>query len=176
MIIDKDNVAEYVHARHLLDVPPDSDYSVDPLGGGFLNTVLRISCGGRSVIIKQALDALRLFPDLKVTTDRIVFEHRALLKLNELFPGQTIPSVLHFNDEHRILVMGDLGRTPLLETMLTDGQVDPVTAERLGAFAAELHQMLIKRQRFCRNTDSLTSGSASHFLLHLLPFTAPIHL
>ena len=140
MIIDKDNVAEYVHARHLLDVPPDSDYSVDPLGGGFLNTVLRISCGGRSVIIKQALDALRLFPDLKVTTDRIVFEHRALLKLNELFPGHTIPSVLHFNDEHRILVMGDLGRTPLLETMLTDGQVDPVTAERLGAFAAELHQ------------------------------------
>ena len=86
------------------------------------------------------MDALRLFPDLKVTTDRIVFEHRALLKLNELFPGQTIPPVLHFDDEHRVLVMGDLGQTPLLETMLINGQVDPVTAERLGVFLAGLHR------------------------------------
>lgn len=140
MIIDKDNVAEYVHARHLLDVPPDADYSVEQLGGGFLNTVLRISCGGKSVVVKQALDALRLFPDLKVTTDRIVFEHRALIKLNELFPGECIPPVLHFDDDERILVMGDLGQTPLLETVLTEGKVDPVTAERLGEFLAELHR------------------------------------
>lgn len=140
MIIDKDNIAEYVHARHLLDVPPKADYSVEQLGGGFLNTVLRISCGGRSIIVKQALDALRLFPDLKVTTDRIVFEHQAILKLNELFPEQTVPPVLHFDDDHRILVMGDLGQTPLLETMLINGQVDPITAERLGTFLAELHR------------------------------------
>jgi 5-methylthioribose kinase len=140
MIIDKDNIAEYVHARHLLDVPPEADYSVVQLGGGFLNTVLRISCGGQSIIVKQALDALRLFPDLKVTTDRIVFEHQALIKLNELFPEQTMPPILHFDDADRILVMGDLGQTPLLETMLINGQVDPVTAERLGTFLAELHR------------------------------------
>jgi 5-methylthioribose kinase len=140
MILDKDNVAEYVHARHLLHVPPGTDYSVETLGGGFLNTVLRIQSDGQSVIVKQALDALRLFPDLKVTTDRIVFERNALDVVNRLFPDGTAPPVLHFDDDDRILVMGDLGTTPLLEQQLIDGHVDPDTPDRLGTFLAELHR------------------------------------
>ncbi|MBT4602300.1 MAG: phosphotransferase [Bacteroidetes Order II. Incertae sedis bacterium] len=140
MIIDKDNVAEYVHARHLLHVPEGVEYTVEALGGGFLNTVLRIRSEGESVIVKQALDALRLFPDLKVTTERIVFERKALDVINKLFPGGTAPEVLHFDDENRILVMGDLGATPILESQLIEGHVDPLTPEHLGKFLAELHR------------------------------------
>ncbi len=140
MILDKDNVAEYVHARHLLHVPKGSDYSVEALGGGFLNTVLRVQSGGNSVIVKQALDALRSFPDLKVSTDRIVFERKALDVVNKMFPEGTAPPVLDFDDENRILVMGDLGTTPLLEQQLIDGNVDPDTPIRLGKFLADLHR------------------------------------
>ncbi|MEE2709489.1 MAG: phosphotransferase [Gemmatimonadota bacterium] len=140
MILDKDNVAEYVHARHLLNVPRGSDYSVEALGGGFLNTVLRVQSGGDSVIVKQALDALRLFPDLKVSTDRIVFERKALDVVNKMFPEGTAPQVLHFDDENRILIMDDLGTTPLLEQQLINGKVDPDTPVRLGTFLADLHR------------------------------------
>lgn len=139
MVLAKDNVAEYLRARHLLDIPTGAEYTVDALGGGFLNTVLRVRCKGKSVVVKQAMDALRLFPDLKVTTDRIVFEHRALTTLNRLFPEGILPPVLHFDDENHLLVMGDLGEGPLLEETLIKGQIDPAVAERLGHYLARQH-------------------------------------
>lgn len=139
-ILDKDNIAEYVYARHLLDASPDAGYSVEALGGGFLNTVLRIASRGKSVVVKQALDALRLFPDLKVAADRIVYERRALDVINRLFPDGVAPSVLYFDDDNRVLVMSDLGATPLLEQTLVRGRVDVSTAEALGAFLADLHR------------------------------------
>ncbi len=140
MNIDKDNVAEYVHTRQLLPLPPEGSCTVEGLGGGFLNTVLRVSAGDRSVVVKQALDALRLFPDLKVTTDRIVYETEALRVLEGLFPAGTVPSVLHFDDAHRILVMSDLGRGPSLETELERGGVDLSVAGELGGFLSSLHR------------------------------------
>ncbi len=140
MNIDKDNVAEYVHTRQLLSLPPDGSCTVEELGGGFLNTVLRVSAGDRSVVVKQALDALRLFPDLKVTTDRIVFETEGLRVLDGLFPAGTVPSVLHFDDTHRILVMSDLGKRPSLETDLEQGHVDLAVADKLGGFLSTLHR------------------------------------
>lgn len=140
MNIDKDNVAEYVHTRHLLYAPPGASCTVEGLGGGFLNTVLRIAAGARSVVVKQALDALRLFPDLKVTTDRIVYETEALRVLDGFFPTGTVPSVLDFDEEHRILVMSDLGKRPSLETELEKGRVDKSVAGRLGEFLSSLHR------------------------------------
>ena len=140
MNIDKDNVAEYVHTRHLLAPPQKGSCTVEELGGGFLNTVLRVSAGDRSVVVKQALDALRLFPDLEVTTDRIVYETEALKVLNRLFPEGTVPAVLHFDDAYRILVMSDLGKRPSLETELERGRVDLAVAERLGGFISSLHR------------------------------------
>ena len=113
---------------------------MEGLGGGFLNTVLRVAAGDRSVVVKQALDALRLFPDLEVTTDRIVYETESLRVLDGLFPTGTVPSVLDFNDEHRILVMSDLGRRPSLETDLVRGRVDLSVAGRLGVFLSSLHR------------------------------------
>ena len=143
MVLAKDTVAEYLWARHLFDVPPGAEYTVDALGGGFLNTVLRVRCGGKSIVVKQAMDALRLFPDLKVTTDRIVFEQKALARLNRLFPEGTLPPVLHFDDENHLLVMGDLGEGPLLEEQLIKGQIDPSVAERLGQFLARQHSQTL---------------------------------
>ena len=140
MNIDKDNVADYLYTRHLLDAPPEGACTVEELGGGFLNTVLRVSAGDRSVVVKQALDALRLFPDLKVTTGRIVYETEALRVMDGLFPPGTVPSVLHFDDAHRVLVMSDLGRRPSLETELEGGRVDPSVAGKLGEFLSTLHR------------------------------------
>ena len=139
MNIDKDNVADYLYTRHLLDAPPEGSCTVEELGGGFLNTVLRVSAGDRSVVVKQALDALRLFPDLRVTTDRIVYETQALRELDGLFPEGTVPAVLHFDDERRILVMSDLGKRPSLETELERGRVDASVAGKLGEFLSSLH-------------------------------------
>ena len=140
MNIDKDNVAEYVHTRNLLAPPPTGSCTVEGLGGGFLNTVLRVSSGDRSVVVKQALDALRLFPDLEVTTERIVFETEALRVLDGLFPEGTVPAVLHFDDENRVLVMSDLGNRPSLETELERGRVDLDVAGKLGEFLSTLHR------------------------------------
>ncbi len=125
---------------------------MEGLGGGFLNTVLRVSAGDRSVVVKQALDALRLFPDLNVTTDRIVYETEALRVLDGLFPTGTVPSVLDFDEETRILVMSDLGSGPSLETELERGRVDLSVAGRLGVFLSSLHRQTWDdqslRQRF----------------------------
>ena len=140
MNIDKDNVAEYVYTRHLLNPPAEGFCSIEGLGGGFLNTVLRVSVGNQSVVVKQALDALRLFSDLKVSTDRIVYETEALRVLGRLFPRGTVPSVLYFDDENRILVMSDLGKRASLETDLEKGQVDLAVAGRLGIFLSSLHR------------------------------------
>lgn len=140
MTIDKDNIAEYLNARHLFPVPLGTEYTVEALGGGFLNTVLRVQTGEHALVVKQALDTLRLFPDLKVTTDRIVFERKALEVLNRFFPNGTVPPVIHFDDDNRVLVMGDLGKKPSVEQSLIEGRVNPETAERLGTFLAEVHR------------------------------------
>ena len=97
------------------------------------------------------MDALRLFPDLKVTTDRIVFERKALEILNRLFPDGIVPPILYFDDDNRVLVMGDLGTNPSLEQMLINGHVGLDTAERLSAFLAGLH-------RQTRDDDELRSA------------------
>ncbi len=140
MNIDKDNVAEYIQTRQLSGPVPEGSCTVEGLGGGFLNTVLRVSDGSRSVVVKQALDALRLFPDLKVTTDRIVYEAEALRVMDGLFPAGTVPSVFHFDNEHRILVMSDLGSRPSLETELEQERIDLSVADELGALLSSLHR------------------------------------
>ena len=156
MNIDKDNVAEYVYTRHLLNPPAEGFCSIEGLGGGFLNTVLRVSVGNQSVVVKQALDALRLFSDLKVSTDRIVYETEALRVLDRLFPRGTVPSVLYFDDENRILVMSDLGKRASLETDLEKGQVDLAVAGRLGMFLSSLHRRLA--DTFTKEKEVLLHG------------------
>ena len=140
MNINKDNIGEYVHTRHLLGSSRNDNYSIEELGGGFLNTVLRVSNGPHSIVVKQAIDSLRLFPDLKVTTERINYETNALRLLDNLYPSGTVPSVLYFDDKNHILVMSDLGRRQSLETELVEGIVNLSVAKRLGQFLGSLHR------------------------------------
>ncbi len=134
-----ENLPEYLAGRGLLAQAAGT--RVEPAGDGNINYVRRVRLpDGVSWIVKQAREALERFPEYRVTTERIVFEHRYGTCVGESAPGcaQVLPHVLAFDPESRILVMEDLGSERLSE-VLDAGRVPDDALDALGAYLGGVH-------------------------------------
>lgn len=132
------NVCAYLRARGL--IPSGSQTRVSELSGGISNTVLRVDCDGRTVVVKQALAQLRVATRWDFDPRRTLVEAECMLALNSLLRPGSVPEVL------------DLDRSALTFTMshapaggrvwkdeLLAGRADPDTAARAGALLGEIH-------------------------------------
>ncbi|WP_339706496.1 phosphotransferase [Algoriphagus aquimarinus] len=84
--------------------------SVESAGESNMNLVLRVNTNIRSVILKQSKPYVRKFPQISAPVDRIEIElcYYQLIEDDDILSGYS-PKVIHYNAEHHILLIEDLG-------------------------------------------------------------------
>lgn len=121
--------------------------SVEKAGDGNINWVrrARVSAPGEAAalspswIVKQARPALERFPEYRVTTERIVFEHRWYQTVRPFDDDGVCPQIHGFDAEARVLVLEDLGGAERLDAALARGADVTGALETLARFLGREH-------------------------------------
>ena len=121
---------------------PDTEFRVEEIGDGNLNTVYRVSDTARpecSIVLKHAPPYIKVLgPDYPLSTERLIYESRALDVYNRLVRGAA-PVQYSFDAETAVIAMEDLRNARVLRADLIAGTVDPVIAEQVGRFMGIVH-------------------------------------
>lgn len=122
-------------------VPEGREVTVQALGGGVSNVVMRVDVEGQApFVLKQARERLRTEAYWISQLDRIWTEKAALEWLATFLPVGTVPEVLFADPENFLLAMTC---APLDATVwkgrLLAGEVDPAVARRAGEVLGAIH-------------------------------------
>ena len=93
-LMKETDVPDYVQTRYPGHFAPDAALSVHEIGDGNLNYVFRVAeeATGKSVIVKQAGEALRISAEMHVSTDRNRIESEILQLQDKYAPG-SVPKI-----------------------------------------------------------------------------------
>ena len=131
-------LGRYLAARGALD--SGAPVTVEPLGGGVSNIVLRVTTPTQCLVLKQALPELRVAAYWPSRVDRALREAEALRVAAEHLPSGAVPDV-HFIDEENYIY--GMACAPAAATLwkedLLAGQVDVPVAAAAGRLLAQLH-------------------------------------
>ena len=147
----------YLRQRHaeIGMFEPDTEFRIEEIGDGNLNTVYRISDTARpelSIVLKHAPPYIKILgPDYPLSTERLTYESRALDVYNRLVSG-AVPVQYNFDAEAAIIAMEDLQDARVLRADLIIGIVDTSIAEHLGQFMGRVHS-----QTYVDNVDNATA-------------------
>jgi len=114
---------------------------VEPLSGGFINSVFRVTADGREYVVKQALaESSRTI--LRADIRRSEMEARAMAAIRRCVGTDCpIPEVLVHDPAAHVTVMTAAPRSAVLyQDELMAGRCHPAAARGIGAYAARLHE------------------------------------
>jgi 5-methylthioribose kinase len=139
--LNVDNALDYLRQRGWLDGPA----TVEPLGGGVSNAVLRIETPERLFVLKQSRPQLRTrdawFSDL----DRVYREQEVMQVLAPLLPPHTVPEVLFVDRDNYVFVMAHAPRgAQVWKQQLLAGEVDFAVGEHAGRILGRIHEATAK--------------------------------
>ena len=136
-LMNEADAAEY--ARDTLDLfQKDSVLTSKEIGDGNLNYVFRVQepSTGRSVIIKQAGECLRISKEMKVSTDRNRIESEILTLQGKYAPG-LVPKIYHYDTVMCACAMEDLSDHTLMRYALMRHETFPRFAEDITTYMVE---------------------------------------
>lgn len=148
-----DNALDYLHRSGWLDGPA----TIEPLGGGVSNAVLRIETPERRFVLKQSRPQLRTrdawFSDL----DRVYREQEVMQALAPLLPPYTVPEVLFADRENYVFAMAHAPRgAQVWKQQLLTGEVDFAIGEHAGHILGRIHEATARKpqlvERFADRT------------------------
>ena len=114
-----------------------SAWKVNEVGDGNLNLVFIVSGASGKLIIKQALPYVRLVGDSwPLPLYRAYYEYRALTRQAVRAP-ESVPSIVHFNEEQALIAMEFLEPHIILRRKLILGEKVEGLAKFLGEFCAQ---------------------------------------
>ena len=151
---------DYLRQRHatIRMFEPETEFRVEEIGDGNLNTVYRVSDvrhSERSLVLKHAPPYIKILgPDYPLSTERLTFESRALDIYNRLASG-TVPTQYDFDAGAAVIAMEDLRNARVLRDDLIDGAVDTAIAEQIGRFMGIVHGQTC--------VDNVGSTTAQHY-------------
>ena len=157
MEINPATLQDYLCSRHaeIGIFEPDTEFRVEEIGDGNLNTVYRVSDTARpecSIVLKYAPPYIKVLgPDYPLSTERLTYESRALDVYNRLVSG-TSPAQYNFDAEAAVIAMEDLRNARVLRADLIAGTVDIAIAEQIGRFMGIMHS-----QTYVDNVDRETA-------------------
>ena len=131
------NAADYLRRRGRVGPGP---VTVEALGGGVSNAVLRVRTPESVFILKQSRPQLRTrdawFSDL----DRVYREQEVMQVLHPLLPAGAVPQVLFADRDEYVFGMSSApdGARPWKEALLA-GDIDLTLGERAGAVLGRMH-------------------------------------
>jgi 5-methylthioribose kinase len=133
-----DNAPAYLCEQGWID---DGPASVEPLGWGVSNVVLRVRTADRLFVLKQSRPQLRTrdawFSDL----DRVWREQDVMEMLAPLLPPETVPTVLFCDRANYVFAMSHAPQPAAVwKEQLLAGQIDLALGERAGQVLGRMHQ------------------------------------
>lgn len=116
-------------------VPVDAQ----PLTGGVSSDVWRVRLSsGQSVVVKRAVERLRVQAHWVAPLERNTFEARYLARASQIVPSFT-PRVVMADENLHAFAMVDLGPIPSWREDLASGRINPEVGAALGARLAAVH-------------------------------------
>lgn len=128
------DAAEY--AREKLDIfASGANLSVKEIGDGNLNYVFRVldESTGKSVIVKQAGEQLRISAEMRVSTDRNRIESEILLLQDKYAPG-LVPKIYMYDTVMCACLMEDLSDYRLMRYALMEHEIFPRFADDITTY------------------------------------------
>lgn len=134
-LMKEGDVADYVQTRYPGRFAPDAELTVKEIGDGNLNYVFRVvePETGRSLIVKQAGEALRISAEMKVSTDRNRIESEILQLQDEYAPG-LVPKIYGYDTVMCACAMEDLSDHELMRYALMRHEIFPRFADDIATF------------------------------------------
>lgn len=148
-LLDETSVAAYLRVRGI--VAEGEAAVVEPLSGGFINNVFRVTAGGREYALKQALTESRrtvLHADIR----RSIMEAQAMKVIkSSVGPDCPIPDVLYYDPANYVTVMTAAPRTAVLyQDELMAGRCHAAAAYQIGVYAGRLHRATTGKRSIAR--------------------------
>lgn len=105
------------------------------IGDGNLNYVFRVKDGksGKSIIVKQAGEALRISADMHISTDRGRIEAK-ILGIQEMYAPGLVPKVYLYDGVMCAMIMEDMTGHTMMRTGLINHEVYPLFADHVTTF------------------------------------------
>ncbi len=128
------DIAQYVTEK--IDFfPKEAIFECTEIGDGNLNYVFRLVniSTGKSIIIKQAGESLRIDENMKLSTDRGRIEAKILGIQGKLAPG-LVPEVYLYDEIMCAMLMEDMTDHTLMRTGLIDHQTYPFFSDHITTF------------------------------------------
>jgi 5-methylthioribose kinase len=128
-LMKEGDVADYI--REKLDFfAPGAQLETKEIGDGNLNYVFRVRDvkAGKSIIVKQAGEALRISAEMKVSTDRNRIESEILILQDKYAPG-SVPKIYQYDTVMCACIMEDLFDYQLMRYALMEHKTFPRFAE-----------------------------------------------
>ena len=124
------------YARVKLDIfSKDAKLEAKEIGDGNLNYVFKVvePATGKSVIIKQAGESLRISADMHVSTDRNRIESEILILQDKYAPG-TVPKIYMYDTVMSACAMEDLSDHQLMRYALMEHKIFPHFANDISTY------------------------------------------
>ncbi len=114
------------------------DLKSKEIGDGNLNLVFHITdeSSEQGVIIKQALDHVRIVESWPLTKERVRFESSAIAIQDKLTDGM-VPEIYKYDEEMALVVMEDLSHMVVMRKGLIEGIKYPRFAEQISTFLSK---------------------------------------
>jgi 5-methylthioribose kinase len=105
------------------------------IGDGNLNYVFRVKDekSGKSIIVKQAGEALRISADMHISTDRGRIEAK-ILGIQEMYAPGLVPKVYLYDGVMCAMIMEDMTGHTMMRTGLINHEIYPLFAEHVTTF------------------------------------------
>lgn len=133
-LMSVDDIAEYVEEK-LHFFPAGAKLTCKEIGDGNLNYVFRLKDEntGKSIIVKQAGESLRIDESMKLSTDRGRIEAKILGIQGKAAPG-LVPEVYLYDGVMCAMSMEDMIGHSMMRTALINHEIFPLFAEHISTF------------------------------------------
>ena len=134
-LMKETDVPDYVQTRYPGHFAPDAALAVHEIGDGNLNYVFRVEeeATGKSVIVKQAGEALRISAEMHVSTDRNRIESEILQLQDKYAPG-SVPKIYGYDTVMCACCMEDLSDHELMRYALMQHKTFPRFADDISTY------------------------------------------
>lgn len=134
-LMKENDVADYVQTKYPGHFDQNAVLTVKEIGDGNLNYVFRLveEKSGKSIIVKQAGEALRISAEMKVSTDRNRIESEILQIQDKYAPG-LVPKIYGYDTVMCACAMEDLSDHELMRYALMRHEIFPQFAEDISTY------------------------------------------
>ncbi len=162
-----DELHRYLVEKQLIHAREEVKY--ENLTGGVSNRCVLVTRDAGNLVVKQALEKLRVKETWKCAPERIHKEALGLRHLKQLTPHQNTPAFVDEDFQQHMLVMkAVLFPHHNLKTLLLEGKISSSHASQLGALLGSIHANSLEKEEY------KTAFSETHFFeaLRLNPYYA----